>query len=129
MYRCGCSSSATTMATGRSTWDRPASSRGQLEPVAYTTLPLPSKTRASTPFSFIVDRSRAPISRYIRPRSGRSGMSSADAPAFRDVVIVESSDAQELLDVAVHDLDGVLRPHCVHHGRQRLLRVAERALV
>ena len=34
MNRCGCSSSARTIATGRSTWDRPASSSGQLMPVA-----------------------------------------------------------------------------------------------
>ena len=32
MNRCGCSSSASTTATGRSTWDRPASSSGQLAP-------------------------------------------------------------------------------------------------
>jgi hypothetical protein len=85
MYRWGCSSSASTTATGRSTCDNPASSRGQLAPVAYTTLPLPSSTSASTPLSFMESRSRAPHSRYIRARSGRSGMSSSEVPAAKVV--------------------------------------------
>ena len=75
MNRCGCSSSASTIATGRSTWDGPASAAAKLIPVAYTTLPLPSSTKASTPCSLIAARSRAAISRRIRVRSGSSGIS------------------------------------------------------
>src|SRR5882757_986432 len=123
MYRCGCSSSANTIATGRSTWDRPESSSGQLAPVSYTTLPLPSRTRASTPFSFIALRRRTPISRYMRPRSGRSGMSSRSAPGSKKVVIAAVLDAQELLDVSADDLHGILRTDCCDDGGKRLLRV------
>ena len=62
---------------------QPASSSGQLAPVAYTTLVLPSRISASTPWSRMAARSRAPVSRRIRARSGSSGMSTAHARSRR----------------------------------------------
>ena len=122
----GCSSSASTTATGRSTWDRPASSSGQLAPVAYTTLPLPSSTSASTPFSFMESRSRAPHSRYIRARSGRSGMSSSAAPGRAKV---RHEIPRNFLMLVLTIFTASSGPDRLDDRRQRLLRVAERALV
>src|SRR3984957_4945556 len=124
MNRCGCSSPASTIATGRSTCDRPASSTGQLAPVAYTTLSFINRISASTPWSAIAARSRALVSRCIRSKSGFSGM--AKLCRLEDAVI---SDTQELFDVAADNARGVVRADRVDDGGQRFLRVAEAALV
>src|ERR1700728_31460 len=124
MNRCGCSSPASTIATGRSTCDRPASSTGQLAPVAYTTLSFINRINASTPWSAIAARSRELVSRCIRGRSGSSGMTKLCT--LEEAVI---SDTEELLDVAADDAGGVVRPDGFDDGGQRFLRVAEAALV
>src|SRR3984957_9808982 len=124
MNKCGCSSSTSTIATGRSTSDRPASSTGQLAPVAYTTLSFINKINASTPWSAIAARSLELVSRCIRARSGSSGMTKLCTPV--EAVI---SDAEELLDVAADDAGGVVWADGFDDGGQRLLRVAEAALV
>src|SRR6202034_1058331 len=124
MNRCGCSSSASTIATGRSTCERPASSTGQLAPVAYTTLSFINKINASMPWSAIAARSRQLVSRCIRARSGSSGMKKLCT--LEEAVI---SDTEELLDVAADDAGGVVRPDGFDDGGQRFLRVAEAALV
>src|SRR5271168_4339806 len=124
MNRCGCSSSASTIATGRSTCDRPASSTGQLAPVAYTTLSFINRINASTPWSAIAARSLELVSRCIRSRSGSSGMTKLRT--LEEAVI---SDTQELLDVAADDADGVVRADSFDDGGQRFLRVAEAAFV
>src|ERR1700722_6769924 len=124
MNRCGCSSSASTIATGRSTCDSPASKTGQLAPVAYTTLSFINRINASTPWSAIAARSRELVSRCIRARSGSSGMTKLCTPV--EAVI---SDTEELLDVAADDAGGVVWADGFDDGGQRLLRVAEAALV
>src|SRR6516165_7807041 len=97
MNRCGISSSASTTATGRSTCDRPASSNGQLAPVAYPTWPFINRISASTPWSAIAIRSRAPISARMRAQFGSSGMS-----------MTLMLNAQKPSDVAADDAHGVL---------------------
>src|ERR1700722_5884616 len=124
MNRCGCSSSASTIATGRSTCDRPASSTGQLAPVAYTTLSFINRIKASTPWPAIVARGRELGWGWFRARWGASGMTKLGS--LEQGVI---SDAEELLDVAADDARGVVRADSFEYGGQRFLRVAEAALV
>ena len=126
MNRCGCSSSASTIATGRSTCESPASSSGQLAPVAYTTLPLPSRTSASTPLSFIESRSLAPHSRYMRAMSGSSGISMAETARRRER---GHSTPRNFLMLVLTIFVASSGPTASTTDRQRLLRVAERALV
>src|ERR1700733_4702064 len=124
MNRCECTTSASTIATGRSTCDRPASSTGQLAPVAYTTLSFINRISASTPWSAIADRSRELVSRCIRARSGSSGMTKVCTLGEATI-----SHTQELPDIAAHDAGGVVRADGLNDGGQRFLRIAEAALV
>src|ERR1700757_228542 len=126
MKRCGCSSSASTTATGRSTCERPASSNGQIAPVAYPTLPFINRTSAPPPCSAIAPRSRAPISARMRAQFGSSGMSITEPRAGSELVTL---DAQKPSDVAADHPNGALGTDGVDHGGQRPLRVAESAFV
>ena len=118
MNRCGCSSSASTIATGRSTCDSPASSSGQLAPGRVHDVAVAQQDEGVD--ALLPHRGAQPCAAFAVHPGEVGQCRECRAAAFRPQSVSDrsSSDTQELLDVGADDLHGVLGPDRLHDGCQ-----------